>query len=155
MKCTLFIFCLCASGCAPALSDGTACNIGADFDLDAHAGAVQSDGSVTVYGGTRFGPPVGSDDAVVFQRAVHAVFVADLEAQPGTSDFNFRSWTVSIPGDRLEAYTVITEDGSKQASLPVRAFLEGNCVFDLAMADEPIVTFPDTEGESGSGSGSN
>jgi hypothetical protein len=91
--------------------------------ITAYAGAVQTDGSVTVYGTVEYG------------LTVRSLYVAGVEVTPGASGFNYETWSVSIPQDRLVAYA----DGSGQAALPVVAHLYGGCTAELAVGQEPVV----------------
>lgn len=117
--------------------DGGTCGIVEDVEVHAVPGVIQADGSVTIYGTVRFAPDVANAGAG--ELAVHSVLVADLEAQPTTTDFNYRSWSVMIAADRLAAFTVTAMDGSKSATLPVRVYLYGGCVHDADATEQPTV----------------
>ncbi len=153
MRHSIFVVIACALGCSKDSTPAPQCDLDPHVAIDVHAGAVQTDGSVTVFGGVRFEPLVGDPDAGTdVERAVYAVYVADQEVQPAAGAFNFRTWTVHVGADVLAAFTTMAADGSKQAKLPVRAYLQGACTVELTAADEPVVKIPSGSG-SGSGSG--
>lgn len=120
------------------------CDFGSTIEIDARPGALEADGSVTVYGSVRFAPqPDAGNGEVNAERTVYAVFVADQEVQPASTDFNFRSWSIMLAADRLAAFTTTAMDGTKRAKLPIRAYLHGGCVVDIAPGDEPEIVFPE------------
>jgi hypothetical protein len=147
MHYTAIAICLIAVGCDPdnGNDDAQDCSLAESVAIDARAGDVQADGSVTVYGSVRFAPLSGGDNgSVADELAVYAVYVADQEVQPASTDFNYRSWTLSLQPDRLAAFTVTAMDGTKTATLPVRAIVHGGCVKELAEESRPIVELPAT-----------
>jgi hypothetical protein len=104
-----------ASGCPTTttteLPDASSCS--ARVTLNAWAGpAVDAPGGVTVYGSAT--APNGV--------TVRAVVVAGIRVKQGADDFNFQSWKVDVPADRLQ---VFTRDG--EATLPVVAFTSDGC----------------------------
>jgi hypothetical protein len=112
--------------------------------MTAQAGASLSDGSVMVYGSVLEAPLTPDAGGVGnYENAVHAVYVALVAAQIGAPDqFNFRSFSVQVPADRLFAYS----DGMGHARLPVEAYLAGGCVSELPQAAEPVVPLPKDAG---------
>jgi hypothetical protein len=132
-------------------SDAMTITCQAPAQISAQAGAVQSDGSVMVYGSVVAAPlaPDGGS-AETYENAVHAVYVALVAAQMGTDQFNFRSFSVQVPADRLVAYN----DGMGHARLPVTAYLTGGCVAQLPESAEPVVVLPPDAGTAtGAGDG--
>lgn len=113
--------------------------------IEAVAGAVSADGSVTIYGTVEFPAEGGSGGEV----AVRDVLVAGQEVVAGGGSFNFRTWTVSISHDRLVAYSA----GSGRASLPVTVYLYGGCVVQLPASQEPSVPVGVVDGGSDGGAG--
>jgi hypothetical protein len=101
-----------------------------ELKVQVKPGRVQPDGSVTVYGTVQF-----SDSSASAELAVRSVEVAGETVVPSVSDFNFRSWSVSIPGDRLVAYA----SGGSRATLPVAVYLYGGCIAQLPLVDQPVV----------------
>lgn len=142
MKRAFLLMAIVVGGCSTDTDsepkDAATCDLGDSVTITARPGELQADGSVTIYGSVRFLPGGGS----LTERTVYAVYVADQEVQPAATDFNFRSWTVSVTGDRLAAFTTTAMDGSKTATLPVRASLHGGCVKDLETATQPVIHFP-------------
>jgi hypothetical protein len=124
-------------GCGDDLDEAT-CDLDPAAVIEARAGTLQADGTVTVYGAIH-----AADDGRP-DRAVHAVYVADQEVQPAASEFNFRSWSVSLSADRLAAFTIVAMDGAKQARLPVRVYLQGACVLELPEDRQPVIEFAAT-----------
>jgi hypothetical protein len=115
--------CICTWACG---DDAPTVDCGADAgapQIAAYVGAVQTDGSVTVYG------------TVQFDLTVRSLYVAGVEVTPTASGFNFRTWSVSIPQARLVAYA----KGGGQAALPVVANLYGGCTAQLPLSEEPVV----------------
>lgn len=119
------------------------CDLETSVAIEAHAGAPLSDGSVTVYGAIRFSSPAPDPERERVERTVYAVYVADQEVLPTADSFNFRSWTVTVAADRVEAFATTADSGARRASLPVRAFLQGDCVLEMAEAAQPVVELPD------------
>lgn len=105
--------------------------------MTAKAGTLHSDGSVTVFGTVQFGNLDGGAELTVRQ-----VYVAGQAAIPGANDFNFRSWSVTVPPDVLAAYAT----GTGRAALPVVAYLYGGCIANLPVAAEPVVTVKSLDG---------
>jgi hypothetical protein len=77
---------------------------------------------------------------------VDALFVADVEVQLASDAFNFRSWTVTLTADRLAAFTTTMADGSKQAQLPVRAYVDDGCVMEMPKDQQPVLRFSKSGG---------
>jgi hypothetical protein len=71
------------------------------------------------------------------ELTVRSVYVAGVDVND-TNDFNFRSWSVVTQPDRLAAYA----DGGDEASLPVKAYLFGGCLTELAVSQEAVVQLP-------------
>lgn len=129
----------CAIGCgdnAPESSPG--CDLEGRVAIEVQAEARKDDGSVALHGAVRFAPVVG-DPGAAAERAVYAVYVADQEVLPAASEFNFRSWSITLTADRLTAFTTTAADGSQQARLPVWAYLHGGCVLELPEAEQPVI----------------
>ena len=118
----------------------------ADVEVTAHAGAVQSDGSVTVYGSVG----TSSNDAgITFpELTVYSVYVAETAATG--SGFNFQAWSVDVDADRLAAFA--GSNGS--AELPVVVFLSGVCVQQGAIVEVPAGSGSGSDTGSGSDAGS-
>src|ERR1700677_3471592 len=82
----------------------------AQVAFSAQAGAVQPDGSVTVYGAIQFG-----DAEAGAELTVRDVLVGNQTVTPGPNGFNFRTWSISLPKDVLAALAA----GTGQAKIPV------------------------------------
>ena len=119
------------------------CDLETSLAIEAHAGAPAADGSVNVYGAIRFSSPARDSDRERVERTVYAVYVADQEVLPTAGSFNFRSWTVTVTADRVQAFATTADSGARRASLPVRVFLQGDCVVEMAEAAQPVVDLPD------------
>ncbi len=129
-----------AFGCDDA-PDTLSCSAeAARTQIEAVAGAIQSDGSVTVYGSVQFGGTPDAGDSP--ELTVRNVYVAGQPVVPASNGFNFRSWSVSIPRDVLTGYA---GDGGR-ATLWVKAYLTNGCIVTLAAALEPVVTLASGDG---------
>lgn len=129
-------------------TESPACPPVASVDVAAAAGALQSDGSLSVYGSIRIAPMVAetaTPSTAVPEGTVDALYVAYVEVQLASDAFNFRSWTVNLTPDRLAAFTTLMPDGSGEAQLPVRAYLDGTCVMEMPQSKLPIIKIPKTE----------
>lgn len=133
----------CALGCGDNNDDAVACDFAACVELAARPTAVQRDGSVTLQGSVRFRSDPKQAACTGIERAVHAVYVADQEVLPVAGEFNFRTWSIQLTAERLAPFVTTTrDDGSKQASLPVRARLYGGCAVELPETDQPVIELP-------------
>lgn len=131
---------LCVCGCEyPVQSISCPPDLG--VAVAANPGTLQSDGSLTVYGSVQVIPPAGggSADSAAAERTVDALFIADVEVQLASDAFNFRSWTVALTADRLAAFTTTMADGSRQAQLPVRAYIDDGCVMEMPKDQQPVL----------------
>jgi len=131
----------------PACTDTTGTSVScsnetAEAAIQAHAGSVQADGSVTVYGTVQF-----SDSNA--ELTVRAVYVAGVPVTQTSTDFNFRTWSVAVPQDRIAALAA----GTDRAALPVVAYLFGGCVVNLPANDEPVVPVSSSDGGDAGGGG--
>lgn len=128
-----------AGGCGP-FNNATSSKCDselADVSMTALAGPVQNDGSATIYGTVQF-----SDLEAGVELTVRAVYVAGQAVAPGLNDFNFRSWSVTLPSSVLAAYA----SGSGRAAVPVVAYLYGGCIAKLPVAAEPVVIVANVDG---------
>jgi hypothetical protein len=137
---------ICLWGCEYT-TESTGCPPVASVDVAAAPGALQSDGSLAVYGSIRIAPVVPETAAAgtVPEGTVDALYVAYVEVQLASDAFNFRSWTVSLTPDRLAAFTTTMSDGSGEAQLPVRAYIDGTCVMEMPQSKLPIIKIPKPE----------
>jgi hypothetical protein len=118
-----------AGGCTE--EEAAPCPVASAIQVDGNASPPSSDGSVKIFGTTRFAPPVtnssGTEYVVQNERTIHDVYVDGLRVtQP---EFNFRSWSVDVPADRLCAHAL----DEATAALPVRVYLsgpQGTCVWE-------------------------
>jgi hypothetical protein len=109
-----------------------------DVVITAHAGVVQVDGSVTIYGTVEFSSGADgstSPEGGPAELTVRSVQVAGVPASQASDGFNFETWTVVLTGDRIAAYA----NGGKEAQIPVVARLYGGCIAQLPEAQEPTV----------------
>jgi hypothetical protein len=120
----------CGLGDPPANCSAESANV----SVSAKAGALQSDGSVTIYGTIQF----SAGDEGGAELTVRAVYVAGQAATPDSNAFNYRSWTTTLTKDRLTAYAA----GGEEAHIPMVAYLYDGCVVQLATEDEPVVKIP-------------
>jgi hypothetical protein len=104
------------------------------------AGRVGSDGSVTFYGTLSLVGSAIEPDGGPVELTVRAVYLAGIEVTPDGDGFNFRTWTVTVPPDRLAAFA----DGGI-ARVPVTAYLYGNCFYEMPEAELPIVRLPSSD----------
>lgn len=155
--------------CVSACGDNPPANAPVDCLLEqdrviivAEPGELQTDGSVVVYGTVRFAPLYGGEvgggatageagvggtsGPAAHESTVRAVYVGTVEAVPAASEFNFRTWTAIVQGDRLQAQ----DDGTGVARLPVDVYLYGGCVARLDTEHQPAVELP-IEGGGGTG----
>lgn len=146
-RCYWMVCALCAWGCEYP-TESTGCPPMSSVDVAAVAGALQSDGTLAVYGSIRIAPAVAetaTPETVAPEGTVDALYVAYVEVQLAGDAFNFRSWTVNLASDRLAAFTTLMPDGSGQAQLPVRAYLDGTCIMEMPQGKLPVIKVPKPE----------
>lgn len=133
--------------------------------VDARPGALQSDGSVTIFGAVRFAAlsgsggggeggasaqaPEGGFKLGCAELTVRAVYVAYQEVKPIADEFNFRSWTITLAPDRIASF----DDGTRHARLPIKVYFYGGSVVELAEAQQPVVEVKGSVGTEAAGGG--
>jgi hypothetical protein len=152
-----------ARRCESSSTETPSCPVVAAIDINGKASPASSDGSVQIFGTTRYAPlatsPSQSADQTFTEGTIQDVYVAGVRVT--RQDFNFRSWTADIPLARLCA-NAVTETSSQ---LPVRVYLLGplgTCVWE-SPADKQITVSIDNnacktasnESADGGGAGGN